>query len=490
MYLKRSKWREIIAKFLIVIVLLTMPGMQTIVVYAEDGQEKLSGSDVKAVPRGGSFPDCYLGDLHLFNISLAEDEPQQGGYKLECGITNTGSENFNGALRFCFYDENGFLIKVSESYFSGVLLPGETVMTKCHSYENILGAAALTVQKKSSINNNVNTTATFDNMIEMYDIILYPINNLDEPEYWGIRFGLRALQTIPDAFLLNIFFKNEMGEIKYQTSSQIEGKNLGETYNFAIPMYGSADLSDVCSIEISADFPAYTPSPSPTATATATAEPTPTRSAENTSVPQPTQDAPVTAEPISTPDTPGETEPSRTPGIFPTEEPVKTQMPEETVSPIPSPTLPVTAKPSGAPVPTAQPQTPAPTPIRLTETTALPTASPAVKPTQAPVVSKPGRTKLVRPVIRIKIRKLYKNMWMAQIRIIKYQGTDIQIYYRRGKGKYKKIKLKRTNIKKNKKIFKVGYKKGKKNIYLRVRTYQKKGGKKWYSLYSKIRRLS
>lgn len=74
---------------------------------------------------------------------------------------------------------------------------------------------------------------------------------------------------------------------------------------------------------------------------------------------------------------------------------------------------------------------------------------------------------------------------MAKIKLKKYQGTYIEIYYKRGKGKFKKIKLRQSNIKKNKKLFKVGYKKGKKIIYLRVRTWKRRGGKKIYSLYSK-----
>lgn len=80
-------------------------------------------------------------------------------------------------------------------------------------------------------------------------------------------------------------------------------------------------------------------------------------------------------------------------------------------------------------------------------------------------------------------------MRIANIRLKKYQGTYIEIYYRRGKGKFKKIKLRQYNIKNNKKLFKIGYRKGRKNIYIRVRTYQKKGGKKVYSPYSKSWRV-
>ena len=491
--MKRSKWREIIAIFLILIFSLNMPGMQGSIVCAEEYGNTQTPRRV-AITRPGIIADRDFGVLHISNISLIIGEDAGGALQSSfcCDVTNTGSRIFKGALRLCFYDSTGSLMIVLLGYFGDKLLPGGRQTITSSTNLDMTDAFTFSIQKHSWENKDINASAVFDNILEIYDITLYPKYYRDEPEYWGLWFSLRKLQedhTLPDEFHLNIFFRNEMGEIEYQTSCEIKGNTVDNAHAHSATMYGSSvDFANICSIEISADLSGAAPTLSPTPTATA--QPAPTHSTENTSVPQPTQDAPATAQPFSTPGSPGGTESSQTPGILPTEEPAETQMPGKTASPIPSPTLSVTAKPSDTPVSTVQPQVPTLSPTRLPEITALPTVSPAVKPTQVPAVSKPGRTKLVRPVIRIKIRKIYNNMWMAQIRIIKYHGTDIQIYYRRGKGKYKRIKLKRTNIKKNKKIFKVGYKKGKKSIYLRVRTYQKKGGKKWYSPYSKIRRLS
>lgn len=97
--------------------------------------------------------------------------------------------------------------------------------------------------------------------------------------------------------------------------------------------------------------------------------------------------------------------------------------------------------------------------------------------------------KMKKPTIHISCKKYKKNIWMAKIRLKKYQGTHIEIYYRRGKGSFHKIKLKQSNIKKNKCVFKVGYKKGRKPIFIRIRTYKKKKRTKSYSAYSSIFRL-
>lgn len=109
--------------------------------------------------------------------------------------------------------------------------------------------------------------------------------------------------------------------------------------------------------------------------------------------------------------------------------------------------------------------------------------------TVLPVYEKEKIKLLKKPAVYLRFSKYGKNMWMAKIRLKKYQGTHIEIYYRRGKGKYRKIKLKQSNIKKNKNVFTVGYRNSKKPIYIRVRTYQKKGKTKRYSAYSNLYRL-
>lgn len=488
--MKKRKHREIIAKFLLVIVLLAMPGVQGSMVYAEDDEEETPPYvRVDVNTRRGIVEERDFGDLHIGNISLIKYVSTQGYANqctLTCDVTNMGSRKFKGMLRLHLYDGSGSLMIEMFGYFGDELPPGATRTITSSTNLDLMSAVSLSIQKKSWQNKGINTSAIFDNVLEMYNIGLFPNYDRDKPEYWEMRFQLKALDyTIPDVFQLNVFFRNELGEIEYQASSLIKGETVRDSYHNAIAMYGGEDLSNICSIEISADFPSPAPGQ--------TAKPTPTGGVEKTAAPQPTRDVSATTEPVSTLNSPATAEPSLPPETSPTERPAGTQTPGETASTAPSPTLSPTAKPSAAPIPTAQ----QPTQTKSPEETVSPTAPPTAKPTQTPSVqnkkpaeSTAGTSKLIRPVIQVKIRKIDKKVWMAEIRLKKYQGTDVQIYYRRGKGKFKKIKLRRHNIKKNKKIFKVGYKKGRKIIYLRVRTYQKKGGKKWYSRYSKIRRLS
>lgn len=145
-------------------------------------------------------------------------------------------------------------------------------------------------------------------------------------------------------------------------------------------------------------------------------------------------------------------------------------------------------------LPAYTPPTPTPTPTPVPKETAMPTPTPSLSLELAPVpevkgdlkpVVKAKQKKMLKPVIRITTKKYKKNMRIAKIRLKKYQGTNIEIYYCRGKGKFKKVKLRQSNIKTNKKIFSIGYKRGKKAMYLRVRTYKKNKGKKIYSIYSK-----
>lgn len=103
--------------------------------------------------------------------------------------------------------------------------------------------------------------------------------------------------------------------------------------------------------------------------------------------------------------------------------------------------------------------------------------------------AKKSSRKLKAPVYRVVSKAYNKKMRMIQIRIKKYAGTDIEIYFRWGKGTFHKVKLKRTNIRKNKKIFRLGYKRKKKRLYIRIRTFRIKKGKKQYSRYSKILRV-
>ena len=166
-------------------------------------------------------------------------------------------------------------------------------------------------------------------------------------------------------------------------------------------------------------------------------------------------------------------------------------------------TLPVNPSPVQTPTPTLVP-TPVPTADPNTNVTSSTPAAQTNKPVMSAqpspavtfssekkvsVQTSVKRKKLVKPKIRVTTKKYKKKMRIAIVRLKKYQGTHIQIYYRRGKGRYKRIRLRQSNIKRNKKIFKIGYTKGRNKIYVRVRTYQKKGGKKQYSPYSKSWRV-
>ena len=179
--------------------------------------------------------------------------------------------------------------------------------------------------------------------------------------------------------------------------------------------------------------------------------------------------------------------PTPDPTATPTPDPIATPTPDPTASPTPDPlsTPPseVTPSPSPPVVPAQKPNvTQTLTPASSSQL--ILTVSPSVVPSATPKAAK-----LMKPLIKVTTQKYRKNMRIANIRLKKYQGTYIEIYYRRGKGKFKKIKLRQYNIKNNKKLFKIGYRKGRKNIYIRVRTYQKKGGKKVYSPYSKSWRV-
>lgn len=199
-----------------------------------------------------------------------------------------------------------------------------------------------------------------------------------------------------------------------------------------------------------------------------------------------TTDAPVL------PSAPPVTDPTSTP--IPTSTPTPTPTSTSTPTLTPTSTLPSTpgALPTGTltPVPTkkatAVPTATAPSKPGVQTTTVSPTAAPTPNPTRKP---KKKVKRLNKPVIRVTTRRYNKNTWIAKIRLKKYQGTYVEIYYRRGKGKFRKIKLRQINIKKNKSVFKVGYKRNRKKTYIRIRTYRRKNGKKIYSKYSSIYRL-
>ncbi len=190
----------------------------------------------------------------------------------------------------------------------------------------------------------------------------------------------------------------------------------------------------------------------------------------------------------------------------------------ETVIPTAAPTAPpayseapsvvpqVTTPPTYSEEPSAVPQVTTP-PTYSEEPSAVPqvtTPAPPISPEFSGVFASPESTltpvsqdgkkavekKSKKPVIRLSKGRTSIGAKCVKVRIIKYKGTHVQIYIRqKKKGKFVRIKLKKSSIKKNKKLFKLAYTKRGKTLYCKVRTYRKIKGKKQYSEFSKIKRI-
>ncbi len=160
----------------------------------------------------------------------------------------------------------------------------------------------------------------------------------------------------------------------------------------------------------------------------------------------------------------------------------------EIVEPSPSPTPANTPTPAPTVSASPSPSTPAAEDVPNTTKPSAETTKPA--PTTTPATASVKKnTKLPRPKIKVTLKKQSNSLSVITIKLKKYYGTHIEIYYKKNKKKFKKIKLKNARIKKNKGIFRIGYQNKKKKIYIRVRTYRKKGKKTQYSKYSKTFRI-
>lgn len=96
---------------------------------------------------------------------------------------------------------------------------------------------------------------------------------------------------------------------------------------------------------------------------------------------------------------------------------------------------------------------------------------------------------LKRPTIRVYKKRAGKNIRYLQIQLKQYQGDMVDIYLKKQKGSYQKLKLKNNSIKKLKKKVNLQYTLKKQTIWLKVRTYKKKGNQTIYSSYSKTVRI-
>lgn len=92
-------------------------------------------------------------------------------------------------------------------------------------------------------------------------------------------------------------------------------------------------------------------------------------------------------------------------------------------------------------------------------------------------------TGLLKPKISVKMGRTGRIRFLT-VYMKKYAGDSVQIYIKKNKGKYKRLKLRVTGIKKAKKKFKLALAVKNKTIFLKVRTYRKKR-KGIYSAFSK-----
>ena len=126
-----------------------------------------------------------------------------------------------------------------------------------------------------------------------------------------------------------------------------------------------------------------------------------------------------------------------------------------------------------------------------------PTASPTVKPTSKPSVTQkpkqtvntPKKTKWKAPTFSLKRKKTHSGQRYILLTMRKYQGTNAEVWVKIGTGRYRKIKLSQNKVKKLHGKLKFRYSFKRKTLYFKVRTYQKKNGKKIYSAKSKGKRI-
>ena len=97
-----------------------------------------------------------------------------------------------------------------------------------------------------------------------------------------------------------------------------------------------------------------------------------------------------------------------------------------------------------------------------------------------------GSKKVVQsPTLKVKKKKTSTGQPYLRISLKKIKGTYIELQVKKAKGKFKKVKLVSNRLKHYKGKLKIGYNPDGKKMWLRIRTYTKKKGKKYYSVWSK-----
>ena len=89
------------------------------------------------------------------------------------------------------------------------------------------------------------------------------------------------------------------------------------------------------------------------------------------------------------------------------------------------------------------------------------------------------------PTLKVKKKKISTGQPYLRISLKKIKGTYIELQVKKAKGKFKKVKLVSNRLKHYKGELKIGYNPDGKKMWLRIRTYTKKKGKKYYSAWSK-----
>lgn len=98
---------------------------------------------------------------------------------------------------------------------------------------------------------------------------------------------------------------------------------------------------------------------------------------------------------------------------------------------------------------------------------------------------------MIRPKIKGSKGVTASQIPYIALKLKRYRGSKLCIYYRIGKGKYKRLKLTSSSIKKNRRNFKIQCSNVRRTYYFRVKTSIRRKGRRYYSGYSntvKIRR--
>ena len=97
-------------------------------------------------------------------------------------------------------------------------------------------------------------------------------------------------------------------------------------------------------------------------------------------------------------------------------------------------------------------------------------------------------TRLVTPSVSVK-KKMAGNIPYLQICVKKANADKVQMYVSTNNKSYQAIRLRENSIRKLHGIYRIRYKRGKRDFRIRIRTYKKLRGKTLYSYYSKVVRV-